>query len=262
MELLIDADLICYKVGFVTETATEEQTRQAVDDYIGNLTDYFITYLSRDKYNHSVNLILSGKESFRKEIDPEYKANRKNKPKPKHFELIRQHMIDKHAATVSKNGYEGDDVLGFLQRTGSDYPSDTVIVSIDKDLRMIPGYHYHMDDRTLTYVLPYEGMRAFYTQMLTGDATDNVSGIEGVGPVNAKKLLKDCITEQQMFEVVQGQYRQQARANIQNYAPLEHPPAKEFVDREGDVRLLKNSKLLWIRQAKVKNPIAERLETN
>jgi 5'-3' exonuclease len=236
MKLLIDSDIIAFKTACVSENKTEDEARDLVNLYIAGFIDYFHTYLSRDSQTHSQHF-LTGKGSFRKELDPTYKENRKDKAKPKHLEVIRQHLIDVYEATVSKNGFEADDALGFLQN------EDTVIASIDKDLRMIPGYHYHLDDKTLTYIQPFEAMRNFYTQLLTGDAVDNVKGIEGCGPVGAKKLLKDCQNEEQMFQVVYDQYC---------------PPSMSV--EHSEARMLKNSKLLWIMQKDKKNPVEERLQ--
>ncbi len=50
------------------------------------------------------------------------------------------------------------------------------------------------------------GLRNFYTQLLTGDTSDNIKGIAGIGPVKAKKALAECFTEQEMFSTVREMY--------------------------------------------------------
>jgi DNA polymerase I len=231
MDLLIDGDIVAYKCAFISDSKTEQEALTLTDDFLGNAVDYYLTFLSRAKYGNS-QIFLTGKESFRKEVDPTYKENRKDKAKPKHLEAIRQHLIDKHGAKVSKNGYEADDSLGYLQTKAAE--QSTVIFSIDKDLLQVPGYHFNFDNNTLTYVLPYQGLKQFYLQMLIGDPVDNVKGVDGIGKVGADKLLKGLLTEEQMFQIVQEQY-------------------------QDDERMLKNSRLLWIKRADKNNPVEERL---
>ena len=44
------------------------------------------------------------------------------------------------------------------------------------------------------------------SDLLTGDRIDNIVGIKGIGPVKAGKLLKDCKTEQDLYEAVVKAY--------------------------------------------------------
>jgi 5'-3' exonuclease len=46
----------------------------------------------------------------------------------------------------------------------------------------------------------------FYEQCLKGDKADNVKGIAGLGEVKAKRLLGNCISEQEMFDIVRQAY--------------------------------------------------------
>ena len=170
-------------------------------------------------------IFLSGENNFRYEIYCEYKANR-TQPKPRHRKDLKNYLIEKYQAVVS-DGCEADDLLGIEQcKLFYEDPDDvasgkwkknlysTIICSLDKDLRMIPGNHYSFAIRGTNkgtswerpaekvFVEPLEGLRHFYTQVLTGDSTDNVKGAPGIGKVKAKRILQDCINEQEMFEAV------------------------------------------------------------
>lgn len=122
MDLLIDADILVFKIGFISEDKTEQEARQLMDDYIGNFTDYLLTFLVPHEEYTGSKFYLTGKESFRKEVDPEYKKNRKDKPKPKHVEMLRQYLVDKYGAVIAKNGYECDDCLGYEQTKALNRP--------------------------------------------------------------------------------------------------------------------------------------------
>ena len=172
-------------------------------------------------------IFLSGPTNFRNEIYPEYKANRKAE-KPRFLKDCKEHLV-KHYNAVTSEGCEADDLLGIAQdKYGEDHWTgarkfSTIICSIDKDLRMIPGNHYSFEiggkiargpRAGETWVRPaercivesFDGLRRFYTQVLTGDSTDNVKGAAGIGPVKAERILADCITEQELLEAVRDYF--------------------------------------------------------
>jgi DNA polymerase-1 len=158
---------------------------------------------------------LSGKNNFRYEIFPEYKVQRAKQQKPQYLQDVRQYLIDKYKAEVS-DGCEADDCLGIAQCTGD---GATIICSLDKDLLMIPGKHYSFEIRgtstlgkewvrpmSITEVSEFEGLKRFYTQILTGDSTDGIKGAAGIGKIGAEKILRDCTTEQEMFDAVSDHF--------------------------------------------------------
>lgn len=257
MKLQVDGDIIAHKCAYISEDKSTQEALDLVFEYLKNSTDHLTKYLLptlSDTADMSIH--LSGNTSFRKEIDPSYKDNRKNKPKPRHLESIREYLAGHFGATFSRNGYEADDSLGYLQTKSE--PMSSVILSIDKDLLQIPGYHYNLDNQTLTYVLPYQGIKQFYLQMLIGDPVDNVKGVDGIGKVNAEKLLKGVLTEEQMFYIVKGQYRLQ---EFERSDTADNEEVREIALQTADERMLKNSKLLWILRADKKNPVEEYYKT-
>lgn len=152
-------------------------------------------------------IFVSGDNNFRYDIYPEYKANR-TAPKPRHLKALKDYLVEKYGAVVS-DGCEADDLLGIEQCTNE----NTVICSIDKDLRMIPGNHYSFELNGKSnkgvpwtrpaehcFVEPFDGLRHFYTQCLVGDTADNVKGVAGIGKVKAERILAECRTEEALFE--------------------------------------------------------------
>jgi DNA polymerase-1 len=163
-------------------------------------------------------IFLSGDNNFRYDIYPEYKANRKEE-KPRWLKDVKQYLIEKYQAQVS-DGCEADDLLGIeqcanaMKYTMRMYDS-TIICSLDKDLRMIPGNHYSFEIRgtsikgvpwvrpaEIVTVSELEGLRHFYTQVLVGDPADNVKGASGIGKVKAARILEGCTTEQEFYGAV------------------------------------------------------------
>ena len=134
--------------------------------------------------NYTIYLSPTDKSNFRYALNPEYKANRKDMEKPFHYEAIRSYLIRQYGAVVC-DGIEADDAMGIAQCT----QRDTIICSIDKDMQMIPGYHYNFVTKERTVVSDVDGWFNFHRQILTGDRTDNVDGLHGIGPAKAERIL-------------------------------------------------------------------------
>ena len=66
-----------------------------------------------------------------------------------------------------------------------------VIVSLDKDLKQVPGLHYNFVKKEFDTVTPQQGLINFYTQFLVGDTSDNIRGCTGIGPVKARKAFEE-----------------------------------------------------------------------
>ena len=208
MKALIDADIVAYRVAC---TLQEDDAEDFVFARAEDLVDQILVNTEATEYR----LFLTGKNNFRYTIYPEYKAHRPTE-KPFWLEKCREYLVATFNAEIV-NGQEADDALGIAQT------EDTIICSIDKDLLMIPGRHYNFVKDEFITVTPDSGMRHFYMQCLTGDRSDNIKGIEKIGPKKAEKILAGCVTEQEMFNAVREAY-------------------------SNDEEFLMNGRVLWIRR--------------
>ena len=95
---------------------------------------------------------------------------------------MKGYLVDTWKALIC-NGVEADDLLASEQTT------DTVICTTDKDLDQVVGAHFNWVKDEMYYVDEVEAEKFLWTQMLTGDSTDNIRGIPGLGKVKAKKYL-------------------------------------------------------------------------
>lgn len=152
---------------------------------------------------------LSGKTNARKEKITKfsYKGNRDAAHRPVHEAAIREYLLSNYPSVIPLDGKEADDVIGQLGTQGA------LMASIDKDLLMVPGSHYNwVKDQSVT-VETHEACRTQILQLLTGDSTDNIPGIPGVGPVKAAKLYEESLTEEADFhgyspiDLVRNQYQ-------------------------------------------------------
>lgn len=191
---LIDSDILCYRVGFASDDESESTALQTMDSFI---TDLIVCpdLLEVEQFEY----YLTGKENYRYDIavNRPYKGNRKGNRKPVHIGALRKHLVDVWNAKVSI-GNEADDEMSIRQYGLGD---NSIIVSLDKDLDMVPGWHYNFVKQTKYYTTKDEGLRKFYMQILTGDTVDNIQGATRIGPKKAEKLLEDAVSELDMWQV-------------------------------------------------------------
>jgi 5'-3' exonuclease len=209
-------------------------------------------------------VFLTGKDNFRDEeaITYGYKANRKDSRKPVHHQAIRDYLMERHDAQLI-TGNEADDAMAWCQykavptlidpNDGSPVhmweESTTCIASIDKDLKMVPGWHFNFakPDDGMIFMSELAGMQWFYQQMLMGDTTDNIIGLSGVGPKTAKAFIDPCETEQEMFDVAFEQYCKTESIHYEFEELLDMGIDITFSDFV-HLRMTENGRLLWMKQ--------------
>ena len=192
---LIDGDTLVYAAALSAEKPIEWE------DGLWTLHAYLPEAI--EKFNHMVEEIKdvvkpdriivgltdsASEGRWRNEVMPSYKRNRKTLRRPVVFKALRA-WVHENFETFERPGLEGDDVLGILATRPDD--AERVIVSIDKDLKTIPGKLFNYGKPELGVVLVTEDEADYYHlfQTLTGDSTDGYPGCPGVGPVSAKKIL-------------------------------------------------------------------------
>lgn len=130
---------------------------------------------------------FTGVNNFRKRVLPSYKAHRKSGKPPDYWTTVE--CVSERFPTRTVDGLEADDVMGILATTAR-YLGAAVVVTIDKDLRTVPGVHFNpLKDPRPVQVTEAQGDYYWLTQTLTGDTTDGYKGIPGCGPAKALKIL-------------------------------------------------------------------------
>ncbi len=139
-------------------------------------------------------------ETFRDEVYKEYKATRPPAPEDLPFQIQKVKELGKHLGIpcFELEGYEADDILAtFAQRLKD--KGKVYIVSFDKDLLQLVNDSIFVYDAYQDVVYdrkkvvekigaPPERIVEFLA--LTGDASDNVPGVPGIGPKRALEILK------------------------------------------------------------------------
>lgn len=193
--LLIDGDVVSYNAAFACERAVEwepgfwtwhvewDEVVKAFDAEVQRMMDT----LNADDFK----LCLTDSEgNFRLGIHRDYKSQRKSVKKPIILKHFKQWLVDERGA-YWRPGLEGDDVMGIFATHPKLVPGEKIIVSIDKDMKTIPGLYirWGSNEEELVEVSEKEADYWHLYQTLTGDVTDGYKGCPGIGPKNAEKIL-------------------------------------------------------------------------
>jgi 5'-3' exonuclease len=159
----------------------------------------------------STYLCWGSPQNYRKRLHKDYKANRPKEKPLGYADCVRRiqsrrfddDMLSENLHNTSIKRLEGDDVAGILATTPHMVMSGPrVIVSGDKDLLQVPGYHVKPISGDVVLVSKEAGFRMHMLQTLTGDSSDNYKGCPGIGEVRANKILDLCETPKQMWAAV------------------------------------------------------------
>jgi len=160
-----------------------------------------------------------------------YKGTRQ-KDKPIHFNNLFTYLYENYDMRIA-NGIEADDLMSIDQMKDLE---NSVICSRDKDLRITKGWHYgwacgKQPEFEMQYVddlgwishnkakkkIEGVGMKFFYSQMITGDVTDNIPGCKGAGPAKAQELLEGATSVDECKAIVVDLYKEKHPENAREF---------------------------------------------
>jgi hypothetical protein len=186
--------------------------------------------------------------NFRKQLASilPYKGNRSPLAKPQWLNETRDYLVAYQGAKVAE-GEEADDALGIR---GTEEGSKAIICSLDKDLDQVPGLHYNWVKKERYEVNERDALRAFYTQLLTGDRTDNIPGIAGIGPKRASAILEGYTAESGLFGAAREAWHKAYPSGFSIPTPTSPVAGATAMGktRSVDSVLLEVGRLLWIRR--------------
>ena len=205
--LLVDGDNL-FKIGF-------HGVREMYDngDHLGGLY-HFINILRRFLEEHNLDKVVvfwdgDSNSSIRKSIYPQYKANRRQDMNEYKYESylqqksrVKQYLEEIFVRQVEMINNEADDLIAHYCKVATD--EDVIIFSADKDLTQLISekvtiyspiskqYFKNGDVITINKVeIPHYNV--LLTKIFTGDKSDNIDGIEGLGEKTLVKFFPDLM---------------------------------------------------------------------
>lgn len=201
---ILDGDILCYRAAFWADQEGIDELPVRIDHDIKAWTPMGVKKVF-------IAMSCPRAKNYRRDFWESYKAHRdarKQTPDCMEYaiELIHENEI------IEVDRLEADDLMGMGASSGK-----SIAVTIDKDLRSVPGWHWNPDkEQTPVMVDEYTADLNFHKQWITGDTTDNIPGIWKWGPAKAEKWLK-YIHPRNWSAAVLAAYDQAKDANGNKY---------------------------------------------
>ena len=205
--LLVDGDNL-FKIGF-------HGVKEMYDngDHLGGLY-HFINILRRFLEEHNLDKVVvfwdgDSNSSIRKSIYPQYKANRRQDMNEYKYESylqqksrVKQYLEEIFVRQVEMINNEADDLIAHYCKVATD--EDVIIFSADKDLTQlisekvtiyspISKQYFKNGDMIIINKVEIPHYNVLLTKVFTGDKSDNIDGIEGLGEKTLVKFFPDLL---------------------------------------------------------------------
>ncbi len=215
--ILLDGNNIAYR-AFYALPATIATSSGMITNAVLGFTNMLLKLIEEQKPDVIVCAFDSRGPTFRHDIFNDYKATRKKMPD----ELIEQMSLIKEVLKafdikiLEVEGYEADDIIATLASAAPGKFNQTLIVSSDKDILQLVSKEVKVmsikkgitdtvifnEDKVIEkFGIVPERIKDFLA--LTGDSSDNIPGVAGIGPKTALSLLEEFGTIEEIYENIE-----------------------------------------------------------
>jgi 5'-3' exonuclease len=196
---VIDMDSVCYVVGQGNKVLDEQGNPVKALSGSGNMVFQYVDkteeelqksadwimndILTKCGATHYIGWMKGARTTaFRLEVNPEYKSNRKQEP-PRWWNFVQNHLF-LHWQCKYIHDMEVDDAVNI---TRLQLPN-SFIVAIDGDLLGLEGTHYNWKTQQWITTTEEQSINKFWSDMVCGQAVDNVKGVPKRGKKYFQKL--------------------------------------------------------------------------
>ena len=146
-----------------------------------------------------------GKPQVRMDMLPRYKAQRPPMDPDLHqqFPMVKELLAKLSIPILEAQGWEGDDILGTMARTGEEAGCDMLLITGDRDMYQLSTEHVKIvgtkKGLSDVAIMTPESVEDLYHGItpalvpdfygLKGDTSDNIPGVPGIGPKKASALI-------------------------------------------------------------------------
>jgi len=238
---VLDGDILIHRAAWWADGEGIDMLEPRLHLDIDNWSD------GHDKY--VVAFSCNRADNYRRDYFPLYKINRAGRPEPECLSYARE-IVEDRCSIIERDRIEADDILGMMCSRGL-----ATAVTIDKDLKSCPGWHWNPDkDDKPHYISEEEADLNLYCQWISGDLTDNIFGVWNWGPKKARKLLEN--TPREEWDSVVGElFRENPRPEHKRIDEIERmDPCEYALSQAICVRILRDGEFnrkteeikLWI----------------
>lgn len=231
-------DLLFAKTKQQKEFAYTKLMKSPDGEYTNGIYMFFKTLLpliESQKITHLAVVLDKSRNTFRREIDPEYKANRSETPYPlkSQFKLLTELLQEINIAVFSHDKYEADDFAGSLVKKFeknipiylytkdedyiqlvSDHTKLWMVTSkandmyneigINKKYINIPSGIFEYTPEYVKYFKGIEPIQIIDAKAIEGDKSDNIKGVKNVGPTSSRPLISHYGSIEEIYKHIEN----------------------------------------------------------
>ena len=222
---LIDGSSYIYRAYYAIRHLSNSQGMAT--NAIYGFTNMLLKVMREQQPDQLAVIFDSKGPTFRKDIYPEYKANRSAMPEDlvPQIPYIKRVVEAFNLPGIEKPGYEADDIIATLAGRFAAKGMEVTVVTGDKDMMQIVNDRVCLLDTMKDKVSgPAEVAERFggadkvvEVQALSGDSSDNVPGVPGIGEKTAKMLIDEFGDIENLLSSL-DQLKGKRRENLENFA--------------------------------------------
>ena len=196
--VLVDASGYIFRAYYALPPMTDPEKTPVGAVY--GYTKMLMELVEKSEASHIGIVFDAARKNWRHDLYPLYKANRLETPPDlvPQFPLVREATKAMNLKCIEMEGYEADDLIASYAEKGIGLGMEVVILSADKDLMQLKKegviLYDPMKNREITDEIVMEKFgvtpdKVIDVQALSGDTSDNIPGVEGIGPKTAAELV-------------------------------------------------------------------------
>jgi DNA polymerase-1 len=223
---LIDGSSYIYRAYFAIRQLSN--SKGVATNAVFGFTNMLLKVMREENPDHLAVIFDAKGPSFRKEIYPEYKANRSAMPEDlrPQIPLIKEVVRAFNMPALELAGYEADDIIATLARRFAERGMAVTVVTGDKDLMQIVGEQVRLLDTMKDRVTGLSEVAARFggtpdkvveVQALAGDSSDNVPGVPGIGEKTARELITKFGTLENLLDNIDQVSGKKRQENLRQY---------------------------------------------
>ena len=233
--ILVDGSSYLYRAFHVPELQSLITSSGQPTGAVYGVVNMIKRLLGKEQPSHIAVVFDAKGKTFRHELYTEYKANRPPMPDELRTQIDPLHSVIRALGLVllSEPNVEADDVIGTLASQAVEQGREVLISTGDKDMAQLVNEHVTLVNTMTNTKMDTSGvMKKFGVTphqiidylALTGDKSDNIPGVPGVGPKTAAKWLNEYGSLEEIVshaDSITGKIGEKLRAHIAQL-PLSH----------------------------------------
>ncbi|MDG2220881.1 MAG: DNA polymerase I [Rubripirellula sp.] len=232
---LLDGMALTYRAHFALVRSPRFTSAGLCTSAVFGMANTVMDIVQREEPTH-IAVVFDTSEPTQRHLEyPEYKAQRDEMPEDiaSQLPLIDRLFEAMNISVIRIPGYEADDIIGTLAHEAAKFEYDTLMVTPDKDYEQLvtdaiqiykPGRRGSepelMGVREVLDKWSIERVDQVIDILgLMGDASDNIPGIQGIGPKTAQKLIAQYGTVESLLEHA-GELKGKQKERVEGQADM------------------------------------------